>query len=298
MKRTRRIPERLTTEQWMVASPHLSVERKTATGYYPLHWHEFYEMEFVLRGNAVQLWNGVRCDIRAGSFYLLTPSDFHEVNIPEGESVELYNVKFSEAMIGGELRDRLLHTERTPLAATGGTFAALSVSFERLFGEWTGTAAYRQLAVRHALELLLIDWLRMTEATGRERARADSGGKPAVAAGEETELPGAMLREAIAYVQQEFREPVTLTEAARRCGLSPAYFSATFHQATGVPFSAYVQNVRLQFARSLLSSSALSVTDVCYASGFRSLSHFLRSFKAKFGQTPAAYRKISDTNHT
>lgn len=298
MKRTRRIPERLTTEQWMEASPHLSVERKTAAGYYPLHWHEFYEMEFVLQGSGVQLWNGVRCDIGAGSFYLLTPSDFHEVNIAEDEGLELYNVKFSEAMIGGELRDRLLHTERIPLVATGGAFAALSVLFERLLGEWTGTAAYRQLAVRHTLELLLIDWLRMTEAADRRHARADTGDQPAGAAGEEPELPGASLRDAIAYVQREFREPVSLAEAARRCGLSPAYFSATFHQATGVPFSAYVQNVRLQFARSLLTSSALSVTDVCYASGFRSFSHFLRSFKAKFGRTPASYRKSSDENRT
>lgn len=61
---------------------------------------------------------------------------------------------------------------------------------------------------------------------------------------------------------------------------------------TGTTPSALLRDARLGRARDLLERSpALTVADVAYASGFRSLSVFGARFRERFGSTPAAYRR-------
>jgi AraC-like DNA-binding protein len=59
-----------------------------------------------------------------------------------------------------------------------------------------------------------------------------------------------------------------------------------------MPFGAYLQDVRLRFALSVLQSSSVSITEACYISGFSNLSHFTRVFKKKFGYSPRESRRL------
>jgi AraC-like DNA-binding protein len=98
----------------------------------------------------------------------------------------------------------------------------------------------------------------------------------------------ADLRGAVLYVDRHFREPLTLADAAATAHLSPNYFSERFRQYTGSSFQHYLQERRLRFARSLLASTPLTVTEVCHAAGFNSLSHFGRAFRRRYGVAPSA----------
>jgi transcriptional regulator GlxA family with amidase domain len=95
------------------------------------------------------------------------------------------------------------------------------------------------------------------------------------------------LRAAVLYVDRHFREPLSLAAVAAHAHLSPNYFSERFRQYTGTSFQAYLQDCRLRFARSLLASTSLSVSDVCHAAGFNSLSHFGRAFRRRYGAAPS-----------
>jgi transcriptional regulator GlxA family with amidase domain len=95
------------------------------------------------------------------------------------------------------------------------------------------------------------------------------------------------LRAAVRYVDRHFREPISLADAARRAHLSPNYFSERFREYTGSSFQLYLQERRLRFARSLLASTSLSVTEVCHAAGFNSLSHFGRAYRRRYGTAPS-----------
>jgi transcriptional regulator GlxA family with amidase domain len=52
-----------------------------------------------------------------------------------------------------------------------------------------------------------------------------------------------------------------------------------------------VRSIRLDRAAQLLKSRAGSVSEVAYATGFQSVSHFCRCFKARFDATPSTYRE-------
>jgi ABC-type sugar transport system substrate-binding protein/DNA-binding response OmpR family regulator/nitrogen-specific signal transduction histidine kinase len=58
----------------------------------------------------------------------------------------------------------------------------------------------------------------------------------------------------------------------------------------GENVSDYIQNIRLEKAKSLLSDSTLTISEIAYATGFSSPNYFSTSFKNKFNNTPKAYR--------
>ena len=101
---------------------------------------------------------------------------------------------------------------------------------------------------------------------------------------------GAM-HKVLMYIHHHFREDPSLDEAAKVAGLNPGYFSSVFHQFTGKTYKKYLTDLKMNYAKKLLLSGNLSVTEICYNSGYNTLSHFLREFRKYYGTTPADMRK-------
>jgi AraC family transcriptional regulator len=72
--------------------------------------------------------------------------------------------------------------------------------------------------------------------------------------------------------------------------MSPFRFARMFRELVGMPPHKYLIRLRLQRARDLLQSG-MPVTDVCYAVGFNSLSHFTRMFQGHFGRSPSSLKR-------
>lgn len=58
----------------------------------------------------------------------------------------------------------------------------------------------------------------------------------------------------------------------------------------GVSISDYIQNIRLDKAKTLLQETQLTISEIAYATGFSSPNYFSTSFKNKFGNSPKEYR--------
>jgi AraC-like DNA-binding protein len=85
-------------------------------------------------------------------------------------------------------------------------------------------------------------------------------------------------------------EPHTLASLASSVGMSPFHFARVFRSLIGVPPHRLLRDVRLDRARGMLLDGE-SVTTTCYAVGFGNLSHFIRSFRRRFGTPPSLLRK-------
>ena len=59
-----------------------------------LHWHEYYEMEFVLSGHAVEIVNGVSYAIGPGTVTLLSPVDFHAYHEIDPNNPLVFRISF------------------------------------------------------------------------------------------------------------------------------------------------------------------------------------------------------------
>lgn len=93
------------------------------------------------------------------------------------------------------------------------------------------------------------------------------------------------------YVQNNLTEKITLKSAAASLGINAASLSATLHDYTGLSFTDFVNNLRLEKAVSLLCDCDVSITETAYLSGFGSIRNFNRIFYDTLGLTPTEYKK-------
>ena len=108
----------------------------------------------------------------------------------------------------------------------------------------------------------------------------------------QAQLERVEVRRAREFVEREFRNPsLALGEAASHAGLSPAHFSHVFRQTTGTSFIGFVQGRRVAEAKKQLAETQNSITDICFACGFNSLTHFNRVFRAFERHSPRQYRQ-------
>lgn len=100
-----------------------------------------------------------------------------------------------------------------------------------------------------------------------------------------------LLTRAIRYVQERFREPVTLEDVARHLGYSYSYVSKQIKQGLGMSFLDFLTEYRIGYARALLSEEKTSISQAALLSGFGSIRNFNRAFLRVTGETPRAYQK-------
>jgi len=93
------------------------------------------------------------------------------------------------------------------------------------------------------------------------------------------------------YINEHFREPLTLGLLAQKRGMSKYHLSHLFSEKIGQSFLSYLASIRLSYACSRLAETDISVTDIAEEAGFESQSTFFRSFKEHLGITPLKYRQ-------
>jgi AraC-like DNA-binding protein len=87
-------------------------------------------------------------------------------------------------------------------------------------------------------------------------------------------------------VNLHLEERISEVHVACFCDLSPSCFSRTFKRITGLSFTAFLLQARVERARQLLQDTYITVTQVCHQAGFRSLSHFSLMFRRYAGMSP------------
>ena len=86
-------------DSYMTPSASVSLFKHRLDGRIDTHWHEFFEMGFVVSGSGTHVLNGVPERLGRGSAFLLTPADFHSLEPDAGETLELYDLIFNDRFI-------------------------------------------------------------------------------------------------------------------------------------------------------------------------------------------------------
>ena len=77
-----------------------------------------------------------------------------------------------------------------------------------------------------------------------------------------------VIENAIAYMKQHFDSPITLQETAGYVDLNPSYFSTLFKQSCGLSFKEYLNYIRIEESKKLLTSTDRSILDIAIDIGF------------------------------
>lgn len=92
------------------------------------------------------------------------------------------------------------------------------------------------------------------------------------------------------YIDVHYREDISLEEVADLIGMAPAAFSRFFKLHTGKTISEYIVDIRLGHAARLLVDTTDTISEICWATGFNTLSHFNRLFRKRKQCSPKEFR--------
>ncbi len=97
---------------------------------------------------------------------------------------------------------------------------------------------------------------------------------------------------ACTFIVENSTDNLTQAEVAKQVGLSTFYFSKLFKQYMHISFPAYLANIRVKSAASLLLDDTLSITECAFQAGFQSTTAFNKAFHDITGHSPRDYRKL------
>lgn len=98
-------------------------------------------------------------------------------------------------------------------------------------------------------------------------------------------------RQARRLLDRGYATPITIDHLSSEVALSPFYLIRLFRRVYKQTPHQYLIQVRMAKAKELLSSSDLSITDICAEVGFESLGSFCTLFRRVVGLSPSAYRR-------
>jgi AraC family transcriptional regulator len=99
------------------------------------------------------------------------------------------------------------------------------------------------------------------------------------------------VRSIVQFVSENINKKFTVADMANRACLSKYHFSRVFFLQFGITPAKYVERRRIVMARRLLLSNTLTLTQVSFACGYSSASHFSTAFRKLCGMTPGQYRR-------
>ncbi len=93
------------------------------------------------------------------------------------------------------------------------------------------------------------------------------------------------------YIEENFSNNFSLDDLAKEACLSKFHFCRVFKKNERMSFNKYLNIMRISKAKNLLKNHLLSISEICYLSGFNDLTYFGRVFKKLEYASPSAYRK-------
>lgn len=93
------------------------------------------------------------------------------------------------------------------------------------------------------------------------------------------------------YVMDNYSEEIKIDRVAQLINLTNASFCRYFKFKTHKTFTQFLNEIRIQNACKLLLKTNLTITQICYKTGYNNISHFNRQFKLITGTTAYRYKK-------
>jgi xylan 1,4-beta-xylosidase len=100
------------------------------------------------------------------------------------------------------------------------------------------------------------------------------------------------IKRAVEFIHQHYQEKLSLAEIAAQACLSKYHFSRLFRRVVGIPYQEYVNVIRIEKAKELLTQTPYNtITQIGYEIGFGGLRNFESRFKKLTGCTPYEFRE-------
>jgi AraC family transcriptional regulator of adaptative response / methylphosphotriester-DNA alkyltransferase methyltransferase len=100
-----------------------------------------------------------------------------------------------------------------------------------------------------------------------------------------------MVQNVMAFLVENYKQNLLLGDISKHVGVSSFYLERLFKRLTSETPRTFLEKVRIDKASHLLKATELPVIEICFESGYRSLSSFYKVFRRLKDCSPSEYRK-------
>ena len=254
---------------------------------FPRHWHEEAELIYVTSGRLnVSVW-AQNYLLEQGDIVIVLPHAIHAIEQVLSEKAEYYNIVFNFSLLGEDylaekyLKPFLTHEKNVYCVQPAETELnqKLKPLLKSLIEHRSDSYSTHEYLVKSNL-LMVMHLLNQHCVETRDKDLA-------------LHITYDRLKPALDWVQLSYAMDIPVQYVADLCGFSTSHFMKLFKDLTGMGFTAYLNNYRLELAAYQLATENLNVIEVASNCGFHNHSYFTRAFVNKYGTTPVKYRKSS-----
>lgn len=255
-----------------------------------LHWHDHFELICMAAGKAVFHIDSQPFETLPGDLLIVPSGGLHVGYAVSEEPVEYWSLVFNRSLLGDPDGDPIHERYLSPyldgklrfpvrLDKRAAEYPTYQAIVGRIREEFDRRSPAYELVVKAEL-LLLFSLL--------SRSCLPEHGTDAVNV---SNRRIERFKSLILHIQTHYREPLTVSEAARMVHLNPYYFCKAFKSATGRTFVDFVNRCRMDEAERLLSGGGMTVTEAAERVGCGNLNYFTRLYKQIKGMTPSEARR-------
>ena len=251
---------------------------------YPVHYHSDYELNLIIGASGERIVGNTIQSFGESELVLIGPNLPHkwdtEVELNRTVTIQFHNNLFDAEILSRRLfapiRDMLNRSSR------GIEFSAETVTILK--------DKILDLTHRQGFDMALHFFAILYElAVSRDqRLLADPHYNPHEIA---FETSSRRINRICEYVGDNYSEQITLHDISSMVGMSESGFSHFFKKKTQRNFIDYLNEIRIGHATQMLLETTNSISEICFACGFTSISNFIKVFKRKKGETPSDYRQ-------
>ena len=99
------------------------------------------------------------------------------------------------------------------------------------------------------------------------------------------------LKKSVEYINENFREPLSVGTLAKMCGVSENYYRRIFGKCMGISPLKYINSKRIEAAKALIISGYYRISEISDMCGFSEHKYFCSVFKKETGIMPSEYAK-------
>lgn len=244
-----------------------------------IHAHSF-ELVYIVKGMQQYQTAGKIYPVENHQVFLSFPDEIHSSgNAPEHKSLFYYLIMDAQMLSGSLLTARKQEAENMryalqKLRETNQRVFKTDPSFgsklDFLLHLYDSSAPFALTRIRNCLSELLVSVLLCAEHPSPDRSHA--------------------LQPALDYIRQHIQDNISAEALAALVHLSVPRFRMNFRKETGLPPQDYILREKINTAKNLLVSSAMSITDIAFTLSFSSSQYFATVFKRYTLFTPSQYR--------
>jgi AraC-like DNA-binding protein len=208
-------------------------------------------------------------EVHGGIDTTLRPAEWFWIHIHFPENQALHGLTVLET------REMQEAYARTSLCLFPGS-DLLKDAFIRLLDEHRSPGEHGPLIARATLHELMVLLIR-----DHDRVNVKSA----------SDAVSAEVRLALAWLDQNIGQPLSIPQLAAASGLSQSHFRQRFHKETGFTPSDYLSRRRVLRAKQILQNRQVPITEVAFRLGFQSSPYFAAVFRKFTGMTPSEYRE-------